>query len=114
LISIFINIALGLQVLIGALITGIAAAASPKTAQISTSILGGFSTVIASFLARMRGSGEPEESKSRAKELQQVRQKLLPSLKTSPFAFRHFDIFGMPLIQFIFSVSSFASNARQP
>jgi hypothetical protein len=51
----------------------VAAAASPKGAQISTSLLGGASTVVASFLARTRGSGEPELSRDRARDLEKVR-----------------------------------------
>lgn len=38
---------------------------------LSTSILGGISTLIASYLARVRGSGEPELSTSRVKDLAQ-------------------------------------------
>ena len=34
-------------------------------------IIGGFSTIVASFLARMRGSGEPELSQKRTKDLDQ-------------------------------------------
>jgi len=68
--SVLVNLALGLQVLVGALITGVAAAASPGAARISTSILGGASTLVASFLARTRGSGEPELSRERARDLQ--------------------------------------------
>jgi len=33
--------------------------------------IGGFSTIVASFLARMRGSGEPERSQRRIKDLDQ-------------------------------------------
>jgi hypothetical protein len=33
--------------------------------------IGGFSTIVASFLARMRGSGEPEQSQRRIKDLEQ-------------------------------------------
>ncbi|KAI6108734.1 hypothetical protein EDD16DRAFT_1618619 [Pisolithus croceorrhizus] len=65
-----LNIAIGLQVLLGALTTGIAAALQTgKQAQVSTSILGGLSTLVASYLARARGSGEPELSNIRVREL---------------------------------------------
>ncbi|KAI6144375.1 hypothetical protein BKA82DRAFT_4177307 [Pisolithus tinctorius] len=65
-----LNIAIGLQVLLGALTTGIAAALQTgRQAQISTSILGGLSTLVASYLARARGSGEPELSNIRVREL---------------------------------------------
>ena len=71
--SLALNVAIGLQVLIGALITGVAAATSnPRAAQVSTSVLGGLSTLVASFLARARGSGEPELSRERARDLQKV------------------------------------------
>lgn len=67
-----VNIAIGLQVLLGALTTGIAAAAqSGRQAQVSTSILGGMSTLVASYLARTRGTGEPELSIKRASDLDQ-------------------------------------------
>ena len=49
-----------------------AAAASPRAAKISTSIMGGLSTLVASFLARVRGSGEPETSRERARDLDKV------------------------------------------
>jgi len=68
--SLTVNIALGLQVVIGALITGIAAAAGPKRARIGTTILGGASTIVACILARTRGIGEPELSEERARDLQ--------------------------------------------
>ena len=38
-------------------------------AGITTAILGGVTTIIASYLARMRGSREPELSLARAKDL---------------------------------------------
>jgi len=66
-----LNIAIGLQVVIGALITGLAAVTSGKQTSIMTSILGGFSTIVASYLARARGSNEPELSIARVKDLEQ-------------------------------------------
>ena len=63
---------MGLQVLLGALITGIAAAASLKAARTTTVLFGGLATLVASFLARIRGSGEPETSRERARDLQKV------------------------------------------
>ncbi|KIK92525.1 hypothetical protein PAXRUDRAFT_34482 [Paxillus rubicundulus Ve08.2h10] len=72
-----LNIAIGLQVFLGALTTGLAAAVSnPRhesifLAQIATSILGGLSTMVASYLARARGSNEPELSITRVKDLEQ-------------------------------------------
>ncbi|KAG6895688.1 hypothetical protein C0992_013279 [Termitomyces sp. T32_za158] len=71
-----LNIAIGLQVILGALTTGLAsvAATSHQTAM-ATAILGGFSTITASYLARARGSNEPELSITRAKDLEQfIRQ----------------------------------------
>lgn len=80
-----LNIAIGLQVLISALITGLSAVAknvrhyqfhhiffalSLVQPQVMTSVLGGAGTVVASYLARARGSNEPELSISRVKDLQ--------------------------------------------
>jgi hypothetical protein len=63
-----VNIAIGLQVLFGALTTGLAAAVPGRKAGLITSIFGGILTLLASYLARVRGSGEPERSKERAKD----------------------------------------------
>lgn len=65
-----LNVAIGAQVLLGALTTGIAAATTGKTTSVVTSILGGVSTLAASYLAKARGSGEPERSSGLAKELE--------------------------------------------
>jgi len=67
--SVCINGAIGLQVVAGALTTGVAAATTGRATSIGVSILGGLSTVLASFLAKARGSGEPEHSQLRAREL---------------------------------------------
>ncbi|KAH9895728.1 hypothetical protein C8Q73DRAFT_643822 [Cubamyces lactineus] len=67
-----LNIAIGAQVVLGALTTGVAAATSGKQASatsIATSILGGMSTLAASYLAKARGSGEPEVSSIRRRDL---------------------------------------------
>ncbi|KAI9455704.1 hypothetical protein BJY52DRAFT_1279301 [Lactarius psammicola] len=64
-----LNIALGLQVLLGALTTALGAALSGKSTSVAISILGGSSTFVASYLARMRGSNEPQTSLLRAKAL---------------------------------------------
>ncbi|KAG2069199.1 hypothetical protein BDR04DRAFT_722560 [Suillus decipiens] len=66
-----LNIAIGLQVFLGALTTGLAAALSGKQVSIATTILGGMSTLVASYPARMRGSNEPELSITRVKDLGQ-------------------------------------------
>ncbi|KAJ7904979.1 hypothetical protein B0H13DRAFT_2024203 [Mycena leptocephala] len=66
-----LNIAIGLQVLLGALTTGLSAAISGRKASIGISFLGGASTVVASFLARQRGSNEPELSLTKSKDLDQ-------------------------------------------
>ncbi|KAI0337846.1 hypothetical protein BDW22DRAFT_1339095, partial [Trametopsis cervina] len=65
-----LNIAIGAQVILGALTTGVAAATSGRQTSIATSILGGLSTLAASYLARARGSGEPEASSLRCKDLE--------------------------------------------
>ena len=95
-----LNAAIGAQVVLGALTTGVAAATTGKQVSgaslrpvdlrslvltfscpsphptpphrqtsIATSILGGMSTLAASYLAKSRGSGEPEASALRAREL---------------------------------------------
>ncbi|KAJ7034665.1 hypothetical protein C8F04DRAFT_1100558 [Mycena alexandri] len=66
-----LNIAIGLQVLLGALTTGLSAVTSGRQTSIATSILGGLSTLVASYLARARGSNEPELSITRSKDLDQ-------------------------------------------
>ncbi|KAI0317339.1 hypothetical protein OF83DRAFT_1045915, partial [Amylostereum chailletii] len=63
-----LNIVIGLQVLLGALTTGLGAAL--HNASITISILGGASTLAASYLARARGSGEPEVSALRVQALE--------------------------------------------
>ncbi|KAJ3927708.1 MAG: hypothetical protein NXY57DRAFT_859709, partial [Lentinula lateritia] len=67
-----LNVAIvGLQVLLGALTTAISAATSGKQTSIAVSVLGGLSTLVASYLARARGSNEPELSIIRVKDLDQ-------------------------------------------
>ncbi|KAG7085689.1 hypothetical protein E1B28_003234 [Marasmius oreades] len=66
-----LNIAIGLQVLLGALTTGLSAVTSGHQTSVAVSVLGGLSTLVASFLARSRGSNEPELSITRVKDLEQ-------------------------------------------
>ncbi|KAF9467657.1 hypothetical protein BDZ94DRAFT_1305280 [Collybia nuda] len=66
-----LNLAIGLQVLLGALTTGLSAVTTGHQTSIMTAILGGLSTVVASYLARARGSNEPELSITRVKDLEQ-------------------------------------------
>ncbi|KAF8131284.1 hypothetical protein K438DRAFT_1911971 [Mycena galopus ATCC 62051] len=66
-----LNIAIGIQVLLGALTTGLSAATSGRQTSIATAILGGIATLVASYLARARGSNEPELSTARVKDLEQ-------------------------------------------
>ncbi|KAH8981720.1 hypothetical protein EDB92DRAFT_2118045 [Lactarius akahatsu] len=65
----FLNCAIGLQVLIGALTTALGAVLSGKNTSVAISVLGGAATFVASYLARMRSSSEPEASRLRAKNL---------------------------------------------
>ncbi|TDL20033.1 hypothetical protein BD410DRAFT_751440 [Rickenella mellea] len=65
-----LNVALGLQVAINALITGLAAVTTGRHTQVMTSVLGGIGTVVSSYLAKARGSSELETSLSRADNLQ--------------------------------------------
>jgi len=66
-----LNAAIGMQVLLGALTTGLSAATTGRQTSISTAILGGLATIVASYLARARGSNEPELSITRVKDLEQ-------------------------------------------
>ncbi|KAF5375923.1 hypothetical protein D9615_008251 [Tricholomella constricta] len=66
-----LNVAIGLQVLLGALTTGLSAATTGHQTSIMTAILGGLATIVASYLARARGSNEPELSITRVKDLEQ-------------------------------------------
>ncbi|KAI8976281.1 hypothetical protein BD414DRAFT_496409 [Trametes punicea] len=65
-----LNCAIGAQVILGALTTGVAAATTGRNTSIATSVLGGMSTLAASYLAKARGSGEPEVSMIRRRELE--------------------------------------------
>jgi len=65
-----LNAAIGLQVLLGSLTTGLSAAATTgRSAAVQTTILGGLSTIVASYLARSRGTNEPEQSNAKVKDL---------------------------------------------
>ncbi|KJA17324.1 hypothetical protein HYPSUDRAFT_146653 [Hypholoma sublateritium FD-334 SS-4] len=66
-----LNIAIGIQVLLGSLTTGLSVVISGRQAQVVTAVLGGFATLVASYLARARGSNEPELSIARVKDLEQ-------------------------------------------
>lgn len=50
--------------------TGIAAGTTGRHTSIATSVLGGMSMLTASYLAKARGSGEPEFSTTRVKNLE--------------------------------------------
>ncbi|CAA7269490.1 unnamed protein product [Cyclocybe aegerita] len=67
-----LNAAIGMQVLLGSLTTGLSAVATAgRSAAVQTTILGALSTIVASYLARARGSNEPELSITRTKDLEQ-------------------------------------------
>ncbi|KAJ7641415.1 hypothetical protein FB45DRAFT_357147 [Roridomyces roridus] len=66
-----LNAAIGMQVVLGSLTTGLSAATSGRTTSITVSVLGALSTIVASYLARARGSNEPELSITRTKDLDQ-------------------------------------------
>ncbi|KAG1849960.1 hypothetical protein F4604DRAFT_1687260 [Suillus subluteus] len=65
-----LNIATGLQILLGALTTGLAASLSGKQVSIAITILGAMSTITASLLTRARGLNEPELSNTRVTNLE--------------------------------------------
>ncbi|TEB33519.1 hypothetical protein FA13DRAFT_1730536 [Coprinellus micaceus] len=60
------NTAIGLQVLLGSLTTGLSAVA---TTGRQTGRTGGLTTIVASYLAKTRNSDEPELSRTRVKDL---------------------------------------------
>ncbi|KAF5319418.1 hypothetical protein D9619_008638 [Psilocybe cf. subviscida] len=66
-----LNGAIGMQVVLGALTTGLSVVTTGKQTSIMTAILGGISTIVASYLAKARGSNEPENSISKIKDLEQ-------------------------------------------
>ncbi|KAF9064984.1 hypothetical protein BDP27DRAFT_1229579, partial [Rhodocollybia butyracea] len=66
-----LNVAIGLQVLFGALTTAVSAGTSGKSTSIGLPVIGGMATLVASYLARARGSNEPELSIIRVKDLEQ-------------------------------------------
>ncbi|KAG1823358.1 uncharacterized protein BJ212DRAFT_1476249 [Suillus subaureus] len=70
-----LNIAAVLQILSGALTTGLAASLSGRQVSIAITILGGLSTIVASYLTRARGLNEPEISNTRVKDLDQFLRK---------------------------------------
>ncbi|KJA20440.1 hypothetical protein HYPSUDRAFT_188740 [Hypholoma sublateritium FD-334 SS-4] len=71
-LGLFLNIAIGLQVLLGSLTTGLSAVATQgKSAAVETTILGALATLVASYLAQARGSNEPQLSLTRVKDLKQ-------------------------------------------
>ncbi|KAF9459954.1 hypothetical protein BDZ94DRAFT_1311920 [Collybia nuda] len=65
-----LNAAIGLQVLLGSLTTSLSIVTTGRQTSIMTAVLGGLSTITASYLARARGSNEPELSITRVKDLE--------------------------------------------
>ncbi|KAF8903333.1 hypothetical protein CPB84DRAFT_1678062, partial [Gymnopilus junonius] len=61
-----LNAAIGLQVLLGSLTTGLSAVAATGGKSVC-----GLSTIVASYLAKARGSNEPDFSNTRVKNLEQ-------------------------------------------
>lgn len=70
--GLILNIAIGIQVLLGSITTGFSAAATSGTRStaIQTTVFGIMSTMVASYLARTRGTNEPESSIARVKDLE--------------------------------------------
>ncbi|KAG9312534.1 hypothetical protein JVU11DRAFT_6929 [Chiua virens] len=72
-----INIAIGLQVLLGALTTGLSAAVTTaKQAQVSTAVLGGLATIVASYLARSRWAFQIDHAHEYATPQNQLGERL--------------------------------------
>ncbi|KZT32755.1 hypothetical protein SISSUDRAFT_1066688 [Sistotremastrum suecicum HHB10207 ss-3] len=86
-----LNTAIVLQVIINALVTALSAIVSPRHSQVMTTILGGLGTLISSYLAKARGSGEPDLSRNRAREL----QKFIRSLEAFLVDYGH-ETIGKP------------------
>jgi len=65
-----INGAIGLQVILGSLTTGLSGVGvTGRSTAVTTTVLGAFTTLVASYLAKVRGSSEPEFSRARMKHL---------------------------------------------
>ncbi|KAI9455706.1 hypothetical protein BJY52DRAFT_630564 [Lactarius psammicola] len=71
-----INIAIALQVVLGALTTALGASLTGNSTRISIAVLGSLSTLVASYLARTRGTSEPESSLLREQALSNFIRKL--------------------------------------
>ncbi|KAN0135075.1 hypothetical protein V8E53_006966 [Lactarius tabidus] len=71
-----INIAIALQVVLGALTTALGASLRGNSIRISVAALGSLATLVASYLARTRGSGEPETSLLREQTLNNFLRRL--------------------------------------
>lgn len=64
-----LNFAIGVQVLLSALTTGLPTVVDLNNIRTMTAVLGGLSTLVASYLAKVRGSNEPELSIRRVRDL---------------------------------------------
>ena len=71
-----LSLALGLQLVIGALITSVSAITTGEQTSIAISVLGGMSTLAASYLAKARGSNEPEHSIIKCRDLENLVREL--------------------------------------
>ncbi|KAI9455707.1 hypothetical protein BJY52DRAFT_1188258 [Lactarius psammicola] len=71
-----INIAIAFQVVLGALTTTLGASLQGNSSRISIAVLGSLSTLVASYLARTRGTSEPESSLLREQALSNFIRKL--------------------------------------
>ncbi|KZT31760.1 hypothetical protein SISSUDRAFT_664692 [Sistotremastrum suecicum HHB10207 ss-3] len=69
--AVVLNVCITLQILLGAMITALAAVAS-KHAGATTAVLGACSTLVATYLAKARSGGEPESSRGRSTELEKL------------------------------------------
>ncbi|XP_006459676.1 hypothetical protein AGABI2DRAFT_135041 [Agaricus bisporus var. bisporus H97] len=66
-----LNAAIGLQVLFGSITTGLSAVGTTgRSTAVQTTIFGAMSTLVASYLAKARGSKEPELSIVRTRDLE--------------------------------------------
>lgn len=67
-----LNLAIGLQIIIGGLTAGLSAVTPGRRSQLMNAILGVFATIVSGFLARMRGSGQPELSINTKRDMDRV------------------------------------------
>ncbi|KZT35159.1 hypothetical protein SISSUDRAFT_1051798 [Sistotremastrum suecicum HHB10207 ss-3] len=67
-----LNLAIGIQIILGALTAGLSALNPGRGTQVMNVVLGISTTVVSGFLARMRGNGEPDLSLSTKADMEKL------------------------------------------